>query len=127
MTTLSVDNFETPGGSEVMRKTMRDLHKTIAYYLREGNLADLQEWNLEEFAAAVYLLTILAERSPLHLYVTVSEVQRWRELYFPMYDARYHYTPDGPASNELRANILDAFMRLEAVAALHPKQWWEGD
>jgi hypothetical protein len=121
-TTRSVDNFETPGGFEVIGSTMFDLHKTITYFLRQETYP--QDWHLEELAAAVYLLTVLAERSPLMLSLKVEEVRHWRDLYIPMYD---HYWRLDEIEPELRANILDTFSRLEAVAALRPKQWWEDE
>jgi hypothetical protein len=117
-----VGNFENPAGSWLLQDTILDLRKSIAFFLAEENRARFAEWDIEEFAAAIDLMSLLGERSEFGPGIVATTVQRWRELYFPLYDQRYPNLTN--SRDPLRDNISKVFDRLEALAALHPPHRW---
>ena len=116
-----VGNFDNQGGQRVVEDVMVDLKKSIAYFIAEENRDHLREWDLEEFAAAIYLLAIMAELLDFSCGIKPSTVRRWQDIYLPLYDERY---PEVDTPDLLRANIVEAFDHLEAVARLRPPFDW---
>lgn len=118
-----VGNFETPGGSMLLYWTTLDVHRAITYFLAEENRAKSREWHLDELAAAIAMLALLAEQSSQSIGIRVATVRGWREIFFTLYDERYDVSSENNA-DPLRNHISAAFARLEAVTELHPPSHW---